>query len=83
MEETKDSNKKLSYDELVNVASQLQQRAMVAEQRLQNIDMTGMRLHYLFDVIKYANRGAFTQEFIEKCAKEIEDILTIKEEDNQ
>lgn len=83
MEETKDSKKKLSYDELVKVASQLQQKLMIAEQRLQSIDMTSMRLHYLFDVVRYANRGVFTQEFVKKCSKEIEEILTIKEEGNQ
>ena len=82
MEETKDS-KKLSYDELVKVASQLQQRAMIAEQKLQSIDMTGMRLHYLFEVVKCHDKAFFTEEFMRKCSKEIEDILTIKEEDNQ
>lgn len=80
--EEKDS-KKLSYEELNKVAVQMQQRAMIAEQRLQSIDMTSMRLHYLFDVVKYANRDVFTQEFVEKCAKEIEDILTVKEEENE
>lgn len=78
--EEKDS-KKLSYEELTNVAVQMQQRAMMAEQKLKSIDMTGMRLHYLFEVIKYTDKDVFTQEFVEKCAKEIEDILTVKEED--
>lgn len=78
--EEKDS-KKLSYEELTNVAVQMQQRAMEAEQKLKSIDLTGMRLHYLFKVIKHTDKGVFTQEFVEKCAKEIEDILTVKEED--
>lgn len=81
MEETKNPGKKLTYDELVNVAAQLQQRAMTAEQKLQNIDLTNMRLHYLFEVIKYGDKAYFTPEFIAKCSAEIEDILTIKEED--
>lgn len=78
--EEKDS-KKLSYEELTNVAVQMQQRAMMAEQKLKSIDMTGMRLHYLFEVVRHYNKDVFTQEFVEKCAKEIEDILTVKEED--
>lgn len=78
--EEKDS-KKLSYEELTNVAVQMQQRAMMAEQKLKSIDMTGMRLHYLFEVIKHTDKDVFTHEFVEKCAKEIEDILTVKEED--
>lgn len=80
--EEKDS-KKLSYEELTNVAVQMQQRAMMAEQKLKSIDMTGMRLHYLFEVIKYANKDVFSNGFICKCAKEIEDILTVKEEEEQ
>lgn len=81
MEETENPGKKLTYDELNNIAVQMQQRAMIAEQKLQNVDLTSMRLHYLFEIIRYSNRDVFTQEFVEKCAKEIEDILTIKEED--
>lgn len=81
--EEKDSKQKLSYEELTNVAVQMQQRAMAAEQKLHNIDMTNMRLHYLFEVIRYSNKEVFTQEFIEKCAKEIEDILTIKDDENE
>lgn len=81
MEEKKNPGKKLTYEELNNIAAQMQQRAMIAEQKLQNVDLTNMRLHYLFEVIRYSNRDVFTQEFVDKCAKEIEDILTIKEED--
>lgn len=79
--EEKDSKKKLSYEELTNVAVQMQQRAMEAEQKLRSIDLTNMRLHYLFEVVRHSNKGAFTPEFIEKCSKEIEEILTIKEEE--
>lgn len=82
MEETKNSKKKLSYEELTNFAVQMQNRAMEAEQRLRNIDMTGMRLHYLFEVLKCAEKAYFSSEFLAKCSNEIEDILTIKEEEN-
>lgn len=81
MEETKNPGKKLTYEELNNIAAQMQQRAMIAEQKLQSIDMTGMRLHYLFEVVKCHDKAFFTEEFMRKCSKEIEDILTIKEED--
>lgn len=79
--EEKDSKKKLSYEELTNVAIQMQQRAMAAEQKLNNIDMTNMRLHYLFEILKMNDKGVFPIEFINKCSEEVMDIMTIKEEE--
>ena len=65
-------NKKLSYEELENVANNLYMK-------LQQADMTNMfkRLDYLFKVMKY--RDAFTVEFYNKCASEIEMMISIPE----
>lgn len=65
-------NKKLSYEELENVANNLYMK-------LQQADMTNMfkRLDYLFKVMKY--RDAFTAEFYNKCASEIEMMISIPE----
>ena len=65
-------NKKLSYEELENVANNLYMR-------LQQADMSNMfkRLDYLFKVMKY--RDAFTSEFYNKCASEIEMMIALPE----
>lgn len=63
--------KKLSYEELENVANNLYVR-------LQNADMTNIfkRLDYLFKVVE--NKSAFSKEFVENITKEIETIMTIE-----
>ena len=76
--EEKEKETKLTYEQLEQAAMQLQQRLMMVEGKLKSIDITSIRLTYLFKVIE--NRAAFTEKFIDKCTKEIEDILTIEEE---
>lgn len=76
--EEKETETKLTYEQLEQAAMQLQQRLMMVEGKLKSIDITSIRLTYLFKVIE--NRAAFTEKFIDKCTKEIEDILTIEEE---
>lgn len=80
MEETTKTpeTNKLSYDQLERVALQLQQRAMEAEAKLNSVNMTTIRLDYLFKVIDKPLQ--FPVEFVDKCASEIMDILEIKEE---
>lgn len=82
MEEQKKEQEKLSYESLENVASQLQQRCVMLENKLRSIDMVSLRLNYLFKVVSI--KGVFTEEFIIKCSKEIENLLTVEEseEDN-
>ena len=65
-------NKKLSYEELENVANNLYMK-------LQQSDMSNMfkRLDYLFKVLKY--KDAFKTEFYTKCAEEIELMITLPE----
>lgn len=72
---------KFSYEELENFARQLDQQAQslyrkLQEQQLQN---AFQRLNFLFKVIE--NSVAFDVEFVEKCVKEIQDIMTIPEQE--
>ena len=70
MGEVTNTENKLSYEELENVANNLYAR-------LQQAEMSNMfkRLDYLFKVVKYS--GAFTPAFVESCVAEIEGVLTI------
>lgn len=77
MEENSKEQKKLSYEELENVAVQLQHRCVELERKLRNIDIASFRLEYLFKVIE--NKDNFSSGFVECCTKEVEDILTIKD----
>lgn len=74
MEETKEQ-KKLSYEELEGVAVQLQQRCIMLENKIRAIDVTSTRLNYLFKVIEF--NDMFTEEFVDKCCTEIEELLTL------
>lgn len=79
MEEKETStSKKLSYEQLEQVAMQLQKRLIMTEDKLRNIDLTGVRLTWLFKVLE--NADSFSTEFVLKCAKEIESLLTFEED---
>lgn len=69
--------KKLSYEELENVAVQLQHKTALLENQMKSFNAVAFRLNYLFQVL--AIKDVFSSEFISKCAKEIEDTLTIDE----
>lgn len=77
MEENSKEQKKLSYEELENVAVQLQRRCVELERRLRDFSIASFRLEYLFKVIE--NKDNFSSDFIGDCVKEVEDILTIKD----
>lgn len=76
--EEKTETTKLTYEQLEQAAMQLQQRLMMAENRLRSIDFASMRLTWLFKVIE--NKDSFSEEFINKSSKEIEELLTLEEE---
>lgn len=79
MEETnKHEEKKMSYEDLNNVATQLSAQVRSLYQRLQEANMQNafQRLNYLFKVLEQANH--FQIEFVDKCALEIIDIMTIE-----
>lgn len=72
---------KMSYEQMVNVANQLQSQNRELMIRLNSLADIYHRLDYLFKVI--ANADQFSKVFIAKCVKEVEEIMTIPEQDNQ
>lgn len=69
--------RKLTYEELENVAKQLSEQAQKLYQQLQQSNMinTFKRLDYLFKVIEYGHQ--FTPAFVEKCKDEVVMIMTV------
>ena len=74
MEENK---KKLSYEELENVAAQLQQENMQFRQMINQINYNNFfkRLDYLFEVLKLSH--LFPQEFTTDCSDEIMQCMKV------
>ena len=75
--------KELTYDELKNVAGQLQQQNKFLIEQLQKNDYADLhkRIEYLFKVVQY--EFSFSDPFVADCVKEIEDILTVSKEDKR
>lgn len=83
MEETKNVEKKLSYDELENAANELLMQNQQMYNELQKANMANVfkRLDYLFKVVEF--NTAFNTEFVNTCVAEIEEMMTIKEADKK
>ena len=75
--------KQLSYEDLKNIAGQLQQQNMQMRKALSELNYENMfkRLDYLFEVIKVPHM--FNDEFVGKYAEEIQSMLTIPEKDKE
>ena len=71
---------KYSYDELNNIAHQLNEQNIQLYKRLQeaNLDNMFKRLDYLFKVLDKPE--FFDNEFIDNCSKEIVELMTIPED---
>lgn len=71
---------KMSYEQLEQVAHQLSEQARQLYGQLQKSNLGNMfkRLDYLFKVVE--NGHMFKQDFLDRCIKEIEDIMTVPEE---
>lgn len=67
---------KLSYEELEERLNNTVKQYIDLSEKFRAINNTLSRLEMLFKVIE--NFEYFSKEFAEKCAKEIEAILTIK-----
>jgi hypothetical protein len=80
---TENQPKQLSYEDLKNIAGQLQQQNMQMRKALSELNYENMfkRLDYLFEVIKVPHM--FNDEFVGKCAEEIQSMLTIPEKDKE
>lgn len=74
---------KLSYEQLENIAHQLSEQTKQLYSKLQTVNMTNMfkRLDYLFKIVE--NGHAFKPDFLERCVEEIEEIITIPEEEDK
>ena len=86
VKEAQTEQKKMSYEELENVAHQLSEQVRQLYAKLQEANMINIfkRLDYLFKVVEHSSK--FDIEFLEKCISEIQEILTIpenKEETNE
>lgn len=79
MEENKQIEKKLSYEQLEQAAAILQQKLLQAEAKIQSINFTAVRLDYLFKVLDKSTH--FNKEFIDKCSEEIVSLMTIENEE--
>ena len=72
---------KMSYEELENIAHQLSEQSRVLMQKLQEANMGNAfkRLDYLFKIIEFEHM--FDGNFIDKCIKEVQDMISIPEEE--
>ena len=73
---------KMSYEQLENVAHQLSEQAKQLYMKLQDANMNNIfkRLDYLFKVVE--NGHMFKQDFLDKCITEIEELMTVPEEES-
>ena len=78
--QTPEQPKQLSYEELRNIAGQLQQQNMQLRRALNDLNYKNMfdRLNYLFKVMEFSHM--FSDEFVGKCVTEIESLMTIPED---
>lgn len=74
-----ETQQKMSYEELEQVAAQLSQQSQQLYARLQQADMANMfkRLDYLFKVLE--NHQQFSPEFVAECVTEITNMMTIQD----
>lgn len=75
--------KQLSYEELRNIAGQLQQQNMQLRRALNDLNYKNMfeRLNYLFKVMEFSHM--FSDEFVGKCVTEIESLMTLSEDTSE
>ena len=73
--------KKLSYEQLEDLANNLHNRCNALYEQLQGANMVNLfkRLDYLFKVVEF--KDAFSNEFTTKCVTEIETIMNPPKEE--
>ena len=73
-------NGKMSYEQLNNVAHQLSAQVQQLNQKVYEANMfnTFKRLDYLFKIVELSHM--FETEFVDASKKEIQEIMTFKEE---
>ena len=78
-----EKNGKMSYEELENFATQLSEQARQMQERMMSMNLSNMfkRIEFLFKVIE--NKDSFNKGFYDKCVKEIEELMTVPEEETK
>ena len=74
---------KMSYEQLENITHQLSEQNRQLFAKLQELNVVNIlkRLDCLFKVIE--NGNMFKQDFLEKCVVEVENLLTIPEQEEE
>ena len=74
---------KMSYEQLENITHQLSEQNRQLFAKLQELNVVNIfkRLDCLFKVIE--NGNIFKQDFLEKCVVEVENLLTIPEQEEE
>lgn len=78
-----ENKEKLSYEQLEEVARQMESQLRQVYAKLQDSNMSNLfkRLDFLFKVLE--TEHMFPLAFVQTCAEEIKSILTIPEEDKE
>lgn len=82
-EDASKNEKKLSYEQLNDVCSQLYQQNQYLQNQLKQSNLTNAfkRLDYLFKVLEF-ERVIKDSDFIYGCIQEIKDVLTLVPEEH-
>lgn len=72
---------KLSYEQLEKLAAQYKEALVEVSNKLRTIEFAALRLNWLFKVLENGDR--FSVDFINKCSKEVENMLTIDNSNNK
>lgn len=75
VESPEGEKRKLTYDELVQLANQLSEsyRNLMEKFREQQMNNVFTRLNYLFQIVRYSSE--FEPELLDKALKEIQDLM--------
>lgn len=73
--------KKLTYEQLETLATQLSAQNTEFRKLLQEITGAQKRLDYLFKVLEYCN--LFSTDFINECVSEVEQLIRIPKEETE
>lgn len=84
-EETQEQVKKFTYEQLEQIATNLSSQVQQLSIKLQESNMFNMfkRLDYCFKVLEVAQNqkiDLLKEEFVKKCADEIQELMTVPEE---
>lgn len=82
-EEKNKNTEKLSYEQLENIAHQLsdQVRSLMTQLKERNVEGVYKRMDYLFQIVNLSSNNIFPNEFVESCAQEIIDLMSLSTEE--